>query len=674
MQDREAEKRKKLQDLSRQFYWDEVVGNKPRIVRLGEAPERPESAALGVLTGAIPLPKSLEKNSLYEVSYIDEYPSRKQALKRLLFVTPKNPRDQEDLLAEEAKYQQLSALDKLKYTLVSAKNWFITEEPKRVTLEVDKNGGISPQIKPSPADFDNVYTQVIRAYTIGLGVNRLVLDYPVSNGDYRSISLKEVMRLLEIAEAENAAVRLGGNVLARLGQPKTKKEQILREKIFKKVGELDAKQRSNTSLITKQAETASVFNIAALEKAILDLKTAGETLANAKTPEEVKANLKIVEDAQNKVAKLFQTISQDMYLYPSEKINVNYGEAVAKAKATVTEAKDKLDRIKAIKPVDPADAAARENVKTALTTLETKADQLIKQTKVESDPAPLRKTTKTEGLKGQIDKLGAATEQLREVMKDDSSQRLDQITEQRTEKLNAIQEAMKATGEALTAIKSEVTKADAKQELGDYQAAVTAAEQQLQVIEELLEKVKGHALLEEKLKDVTGAHLELTGQLQEIVSAIKSESLSPAQREEAKINLALDDINASQGTEKHDLIDEGISEVQDRLINLDQERQNIDPNQPESAEKIGRLASEIGRIDEYKEQLGSAISAERSAISAEQINPETSADVKERLEHMKKGIDDSTKLITDMKMKLEEQKVEQAKVFASINTGPARPS
>lgn len=664
MQDREAEKRKKLQDLSRQFYWDEVVGNKPRIVRLGEAPERPESAALGVLTGAIPLPKGLEKNSLYEVSYIDEYPSRKQALKRLLFVTPQNPRDQEDLLAEEAKYQQLSALDKLKYTLVSAKNWFITEEPKRVTLEVNKEGGISPQIKPSPADFDNVYTQVIRAYTIGLGVNRLVLDYPVSNGDYRSISLKEVMRLLKIAEAENAAVRLGGNVLARLGQPKTKKERILREKIFQKVAELDAKQRSNTSLITKQAETASIFNIAALEKAILDLKTAGETLANAKTPEEVKANLKIVEDAQNKVAKLFQTISQDMYLYPNEKINVNYSEAVTKAKAAVTEAKEKLDRIKAITPVDAADATARENVKTALTTLETKADQLIKQTKVESDPAPLRKTTKTEGLKGQIDKLGAATEQLREVMKDDSSQRPDQITEQRTEKLNALQEAMKATGEALTAIKSEVTKADAKQELGDYQAAVTAAEQQLQAIEQLLEKVKGHALLEEKLKDITGAHLELTGQLQEISSAIKNESLSPAQREEAKINTALEDIKESTGAEKHELIDSSISEVQDMVLKVDEEREKINLSDPDSTEKLNEYTAEIGRIDEYKEQLG-------SAISAEQINPETSADVKERLEHMKKEIDPTTKAIEEVKAKLEEQKVEQAKVFGDLRSGPS---
>jgi hypothetical protein len=309
-QEEAKKKREALEEISRQYNWDNLKGahfkiQRPEMLGQEEADQNPNLAVLSNHS----LPMKLTPGP-YDLVY-----------------------------EQDKKERRMSIL---------------------VKLNEDGGHSISPAYNPDPdkkdfeKNFNNCYQQIMRAYSIGLGVNRITLDFPNAERRPEVIDLNNVVRMLKVAKDEKMAVSFGPVLVKRLSMldPNSKKDMKLRNEIYELHNIIAARLRNNTELDAKQAEGTNAYNIKGMNEAVNNVKRTGAELEKAvgeKVPvDEFKEKMKALLDARSILEKKVNNIQEDIKSHPlnNKVLYEKYDRELAKAQAEITKVRNALEAIK----------------------------------------------------------------------------------------------------------------------------------------------------------------------------------------------------------------------------------------------------------------------------------------------------------------------------------------
>jgi hypothetical protein len=347
----------------RKYSWSAMQGSIPMCRRNDRRdPPPPVYPQQGQLSSAI-TPTAKLKPGWHDIVYSEEY---ENYIKKGLRLMGRRP-DQIDEWEKEFEYEErLRHMDTLSRTMrravdsftLPAKalgNFFGKESHKRLSIYVDENGNIRTEKYAdmrNPREFRNVWTQVIRQYKLGLGSNRLSLDFPGTydrNGsgkldmqEVAKIDLRDILEKIKICERENPPVALyfadASATAARLANPKNKKEILLAKQIWERQKALEAKVNADPLLNKAIVETAHAFHADDLKKETADLKSKADGLKSA-TDAEKGAKLQELQSARAKLEKRLTSIEEDF-----KKMNPDI-DTCKKYQQNMTDAKATLDAL-----------------------------------------------------------------------------------------------------------------------------------------------------------------------------------------------------------------------------------------------------------------------------------------------------------------------------------------
>jgi hypothetical protein len=572
--EREEEAKRMALINARRAHYRDKLEHKPVIIeqyKIGTTAENEVTPASNTpsLGSATSLPKMLDKGKSYEITYYEEYGAfgkRKKADKDALEAAEFRKKSNEELKA-------MTRWERFKYRQAFKDKYYGKKLPKKLIIHVDqKTGAITPGISIkvsalsekgvlSKRQLYNTYSQIMRAYKTGMGVNTLVLDFPGAEKDPSAIKLINVKRMLKLAAREGVAITIGPILQRRLDMldPNNPKDKRELEEINYLIKQTELSAQKDEKLKDAEAEAVNRVNTGGLEKDTKALKDAVAKLGEEKDPSKHKELLKEVEAAKEQVSKRIDSINKDKKEYsPSsekmnQRINQGYANALTEAEKAVKEANTSLAAAKTKLSED--DKKECTKVEKGLEELAAKAGKAAKDADNELKDPATRVKYKLEDLETKSKALNKALADL------DKANKLPSATpEEKAAKTKAVKEqltvlkgAMDNMKEAVASINTETKKAGVPPiELTKCQNAVAAADNQVKEVDALLleaqkdDELKADCTAVQTSKNALATSLDTT--TKEIKDAINPPD--PDQKEAERLKNMVDLVTQMEGDGK----------------------------------------------------------------------------------------------------------------------------
>lgn len=242
-----------------------------------------------------------------------------------------------------------------------------------IKLQVEK-GKITPMIHPkNEKDFDKVYGEVMRGFAVGMGVKKIEIDFSKAK-NAKDIQLKNVYKLLLLAEKNNVDVKLGPKIMEKMGMNKSDMSSEDREYLEKCKAQLQVvhdNAKKNEDLQKREAKAVAGANILTLQQNTADLSKSGDLLKQAvaaKDDVDVKSKITSFKKSMEKLESMMGKLETGLFEgKPSEKMYEDYLKAVVEMrgklealKLIVNSAKERADAFPAGPDKDSYVKAAKD--------------------------------------------------------------------------------------------------------------------------------------------------------------------------------------------------------------------------------------------------------------------------------------------------------------------------